>query len=200
MKDRIDLLIRANQARVECRYQDAIEYYDRYLDKYNNNADVMHVLALVHFQLDVEQPRRIGRSLKAIEWINKAIEQEPNKAEFYATRGDIYNYGLDAPNYEEAAKSYRVALQLKPDLVSAHLGLAGLEGVPEQLVSLSEAIISVEKASQTQQENPDIFLRLGTLYFQAGQQNQALVAYECALLRPRPLSLKNTDEIVQRLR
>ena len=81
MKDRIDLLIRANQARVECRYQDAIEYYDRYLDKYNNNADVMHVLALVHFQLDVEQPRRIGRSLKAIEWINKAIEQEPNKAE-----------------------------------------------------------------------------------------------------------------------
>lgn len=199
MKDKINLLIQANQARVEYRYQDAIDYYVKYLDKYNN-ADVMHMLALVYFRLDIEQARRNDRGTKALEWINKAIGQEPSNAEFHVTRGDILNYGLDAPNYKDAAKSYKAALQLKPDLASAHLGLSSLEGVPDQVVSLSEAIVSVEKVSQIQPNNPDIFLRLGTLYFQASQENQALEAYEYALLRPQPLSLQNTDEIVQRLR
>lgn len=199
MKDKINLLIQANQARVEYRYQDAIGYYVKYLDKYDN-ADVMHVLALVNFRLDIEQARRNDRGTKALEWINKAVEQEPSNAEFHVTRGDILTYGLDAPNYKDAATSYRAALQLKPDLARAHLGLSSLEGVPDQVVSLSEAIVSVEKASQIQSDNPDIFLRLGTLYFQAGQENQALEAYEYALLRPQPLPLQNTDEIVQRLR
>lgn len=198
MKDKINTLLQANQARNKQQYEEAIDYYMQYLRKYHN-PDVMHVLALIYFRLDIEQPGRSGRGQEAIEWIDKAIAQESTNAEFHATRGDIFNYGLDMPNYEEAAKNYRTALQLRPDLVNAHLGLASLEGVPDEVVSLPEAIVSVQKASQVQPENPNIFLRLGTLYFQAGKESEALEAYECALLKSQPISLQNAVEIFQRI-
>lgn len=198
IKNKLEILIRANQARFERQFRDAIKLYTEYLSEHDN-VDVMHVLAFTFLQLSIENPEIDIQEDNAIEWIDKAIVKAPQRADFYVTRGDIYSIGIDFPNYQEAAKSYRKALELNPNLADAYLGLASLEGVPDQVVSLSEAIRSVEKASQLQPRKPEVFLRLGSLYHQAGEERNAWIAYESALLKPQTLETQNVVEITQRL-
>ena len=84
-------------------------------------------------------------------------------------------------------------------MVDAYKGLSSLESVPEGVVSLSEAIMYMEESSKIQREDPYIFLRLGTLYFQAERDNEAIDAYKNALLRTKPLSTQHSVEIIQRI-
>ena len=198
MRDQIKLLIKANQSREEKQHLKAITYFTRFLDDYND-ADIMGILASTYFKLSAEQPGVGDFIQKAIQWSDKAIALEPNRAEFYVTRGDILSYGIDAPNYREALDSYRRALKLNPNLVEACIGLASLEGVPDKVISLSEAIAVMKHASEVRPENPYIHLRLGTLYKEAGHISEAQSAFKRALLCPESLSLRHVKTIVQML-
>jgi tetratricopeptide (TPR) repeat protein len=196
MKNKIEYLIHANQARVEKQYENAIRYYLNVLEG-ENDSDVMRSLAMTYFEQYLEQMETVVPGEQALYWINKAISLEPNRAEFYVTRGGFFAIGIDAPNYEQAAQDYRFALKLNPHLLDAYCGLAGLEGVPEGVVSLTEAISLSEFATTIQPNDPLIFIWLATRYQKAGREADSLNAFRRALLCLQPLPLENVQALAR---
>src|SRR5690606_11422566 len=112
MNENLNALVKLNQYRLENRYQAAIDECMELLAQDEGDADVIAVLAILYYQLAFNRTEAINELLeKAIFWANKAIETEPERADFYATRGRIY---LDFPDYEKAANDFRFALQIRP--------------------------------------------------------------------------------------
>lgn len=198
MRKKIKLLLEANQARLEDRWEDAVTHYLEFIDEYGEDVEAMWGLASSYFNLRFRQPAMVGLDQQALCWIDKAIEREPDRAEFYVTRGEINYIGLDAPDYARAETNFRAALELEPDLVSACFGISGLESVPGAAVTLSEAIVTMEHASAVEPENALVFLVLGTLYNEAGRIRESYQAYKRALVCPAPLSKQQVIEIYQR--
>lgn len=195
MKTKTHLLLQANQARIDHQWLDAISYYNEILESHDNDIEVMWTLAVTYFVSSLEQSGTYESGQEALYWIDKAIEREPKRAEFYITRGEILQFALDAPDYEEAARSFRTALEIRPDAIYACLGLSNLVDVPENVVSLSEAVTFLERAAIVQPENSHVFLRLGTLYKKMGQSHKSQEFYRRALLCPKPLSRQIVLEI-----
>jgi len=59
--------------------------------------------------------------------------------------------------------------------------------VPEQVVTLEEAINWLERAVQLEPDNPNYHARLGEFYREAGRPLDAMREWIRALLCPRPL-------------
>jgi len=114
-----------------------------------------------------------------------AVWVAPVDARLHAHLADFYHLGL--LEVERAAEEYRTAINLNPHDIWDLLGAASLAGVPEEVVSLDEAITWCERAVQLEPDDPDYHLRLGDLYHQAGRVADAKRACLRALLCPRPL-------------
>jgi tetratricopeptide (TPR) repeat protein len=161
MKDQMKILMKANQARLDKRYEDAKRLFINYLNDYSDDADVMWMLSQVIYELAFRKTDHMVELLEdGVNWIEKAIELEPERAEFYVTLGKILTTGVEVPDYQQAAQYYRRALKLNSTLFDAGIGLTFLVHVPESTVSLTEAITVMEKILEVHPDNQHVFMSL----------------------------------------
>ena len=194
MKEKMKILTKANQARLNKQYENAKHLYINYLDNYNDDADVMWILAQVMYELAFRKTDQMIDLLEgATNWIKKAIDLNSDRAEFHVTLGKIFVTGVYVPEYEKATDCYRTALKLNPILFSAGSGLAFLVRVPEANVNASEVIAIMEKIAITQPDNQHIFMSLGYLYETAERFTEAQEMFKRAILCPEPLSIRYMD-------
>jgi tetratricopeptide (TPR) repeat protein len=88
---------------------------------------------------------------------------------------------------ERSAQEYRTAIALGAKDESTFRGAAMLYGLPEDVVTLEEAIEWLEAAAGIAPEDPNIWGRLGQICHQAGRESEALAYWSKALLCPHPL-------------
>ena len=197
MKDLMNLLTAANQARLDKQYEKARHLYLVYLRENDDDADVMHVLAQVTYELALRKTEQMTVLLKeASDWMERAIALRRDRPAFFVTSGNILALGVDAPNYVEAANHYRTALESNHFFYSAASGLAFLAHVPESGVSYSEAIAGMEKVVEIQSDNQHAFMSLGYLYEKVGRCDDAQEVFKRAVLCSQPLELRYLETLV----
>ena len=198
MKDQMNILAQANQARLDELYEDVIHLYTRYLTDYNNDVDVMWILAqTLYEQAFRKTDQMIDRLEDATNWIKKAIDSQPERPEFYVTLGKILTTGVNAPDYKQAADCYRKALKLSPTFFSAGVGLAFLVNVPESSVNLSEAIAIMEKIAEVRLDDQHVFMSLGYLYEKAKYTDASQAMFKRAILCSDPLAIRQAESIAE---
>jgi tetratricopeptide (TPR) repeat protein len=202
-----DVFNAAQQHHVAGRLSDAQTSYRAFLTENPTHAAAIHFLGLTEFQL--------GHNDAALELMNRAMQIEPNRADFHS------NYGLllaTIGRVDDAVKSYRRALELNPDYAEAanNLGIAlsalgnkeeaieeyrraiklrasypeaynNLGSALQSLNRFDEAIASFERALQLKPEFSEAQNNLGNGLMDAGRFEQALDVYGKALAMPRKL-------------
>ena len=178
----VDDLKRAEEARNQRRYADASQIYLEVLDKLGPDPDVMWGLAQTEFALSVVSPQPDdAHGHAAIEWIEQALAIKPNKPEYYAELGQMLEQ-VGAPDYRAAAEAYRHAIELEPNYVPALDNLAGLYGVPEDVVPLEEALPCSERVTRIFPTRSR-WLQLSRLLKEAGRLDEAHTALKNSLLQ-----------------
>jgi len=173
LQRKLRLLEQAEQAFRERRYADAIRLYEEGLRTFGDDPGLMWGLAQAEFtfSLWVPDPENI-HGHRAIHWLKEAIRIAPERPEFYFNLGEMLEHvTIDC---EAAAQAYREALRLEPLYLPALDGLAMLYGVPEDVVSLEEAISCCEKAVRLFPTR-SFWGRLARLYRYAGREADALL-------------------------
>ncbi len=167
-----DRLILAANAFSERNYKVASQLLREELDVRGNRAEILWWLAQTEFAISITEPTANDEAgQKAILLIKQAISLKPDEAKYYYCLGDMYTH-VAPPDYNNATDAYRRALEFAPNFYPALGALAMLYGVPENVVSLSEAITFCEQALSI---NPSksLWLTLSRLYEQAGKERDA---------------------------
>lgn len=180
----ISLMLQANQFRQTGEYRKALTIYQELLRNYGETGDVDQLMAYCYFQLGLYE-RDEDNYKDAIVWTEKAISFSPMKSQLYDFLGEIHSIGT--LNYGVAIKAYRTAIELNPYNAHALVGGAGLYGVPEEVLTLEEAIGWLEKAVQIEPDNGNNHFNLGVCYHEANQYSKAKQEWFRALSCPRPL-------------
>lgn len=171
---KIQQLERAEQAFKEQRYADAIGFYLEGLSVLGDDPDLMWGLAQAEFAFSLAFPdAKDTHGHRAIHWIKEAIRIAPERPEYHFALGDMLEH--ITIDYEAAAQAYRRALELEPLYVPALIQLAALYDVPEQPVSLEEALSCCEKATRLYPTRSR-WIELARLYRYAGREADALRA------------------------
>ena len=107
----------------------------------------------------------------AAQQIEKAIDQQPDNADFWATWGNIQ---FQAGNYSEAIIKYREATRLAPEKTDywTYLALAFLRND-----NIDEFESSLQSALAIDPEHTESLKLLGDLCFQHGSKADAGMAY-----------------------
>lgn len=194
MKDRVtsgthviaNMLFQANEMKRKNDYQGSLTLYLQVVEQTGETVEALAAVANCYFSLALHNPYEQGENYdKAIAWMERAIALSPDNARLHAALAQFYELGtLD---YEQAAKEYRKAIALNPNDVWALVGATSLYGVPEEVVTLDEAINWLERATQLEPDDPNYHHRLGDLYDKAGRTADAEREWLRALLCPRPL-------------
>ncbi len=145
----------------------ATQAYEKMLDQKPGDADIHHILGLVHAERT--------RWHAALQEIQKAIALNPNKAVFFRSLGDV---SLALENYAEALNAYARALQLQPDDVDALLNMGNLchkTGNSKQALQCYTHIIKIHPDYHKALNN------IGKVYFDEGDAKSALTYYNMAL-------------------
>jgi tetratricopeptide (TPR) repeat protein len=182
----LTLLCMANELRVRQDYQGALTLYLEYIERFGESADLFALIANCHFGLAAGNPNETGRSFEdAVLYMEKAVLLAPDIAQFRIGLAQHYSLGL--VDYEKALQEYREAIELDPNNTRALIGAASLDGVPEEVVELDEAVAWLEQAIHLQPDEPSYHYRLGQLYDEAGCPFDAQQEWIKALLCSRPL-------------
>ncbi|MBQ4492977.1 MAG: tetratricopeptide repeat protein, partial [Elusimicrobiaceae bacterium] len=83
-----------------------------------------------------------GKTEKALDYCDTAIELDPSKAEYYLQRGEIL-YDEDAGNFEEALEDFNKAIELDPSKAEYYLSrghMLALEQTEKALADFNKAI------------------------------------------------------------
>lgn len=84
---------------------------------------------------------------EAITYLNKAIENDPSKPQFYLHRGILYE---NINNIVEARKNFDKAIELRPDYADAFAGIGRI--IFNQGVIISNAAVDIKDIKQYQAE------------------------------------------------
>lgn len=188
------MLIQANKKRRNHDFQGAIAIYLEILEWFGKSAKVLAVIANCYYAQDTYNPESSGINYsKAIEWIKKAIEIEPNNADLHASLAEYY--WLGTLQYEQAAQEYRRAIALNPCVVNVLTSAASLYGVPGNVVTLEEAIKWLNQASLLESTEPRHLVQLVEIYINAGMVDKAHKVFDRVLLCVKPL----TDSDIRRI-
>ncbi len=188
----ISLMLQANDLREKQDYLQAVDKYKDIIEKFGETSDLDHVIAYSYFELALYEHDEANFRM-AINWIKKAINLSQNSSYLYDTLGEIKSIGT--LEYKEAAESFRKAIELNPDNVHALVSGASLYGVPEEVVSLKEAIIWLEQAVRIEPYEPNYHLNLGMLYKETGQINKSESEILKSMVCPKPLNSSFTKTI-----
>lgn len=178
-------LIEANELRQQRRYKDAIRVYLQALTRFGENADLLAAVSICQHLLSSEPAGSWQDSRDAIESMTQAIRLEPGRAEFHAQLAQYCS--LDLNDYARAAAEYRKAIALNPNDARTLFSAASVYGVPEQVVTVGEAIGWMEDATRLAPGEVLYHARLAWLYHEAGRRADAVHEWTKALLCPRPL-------------
>ena len=172
------LLLEASELRRKKKYEAAIEVYLEATRLFDENGHVYAAIASCCFLLN--------RFEEAVAWMKKAVILEPDNAQFHDHLASYLSLGtLD---YHQAVVEYRKALSLNPNYVDALIGAGALYGVPEDVVTLKEAIEWLKRATELQPNDANWHARLAGFYHEAGNTVEEEREWIRALLCPQPLS------------
>jgi tetratricopeptide (TPR) repeat protein len=131
------------------------------------HADALHAMGRVCLALK--------RDELAIEWIARAITQDPTIAEYFRDLGQALQQNS---RFDEAIRSYDRALQMKPDVLESWLQLGQLL---QRQKRPAEATQAYDRALQLAPESADIWYRLGEALKAQDRRDEAVLAFERAL-------------------
>jgi tetratricopeptide (TPR) repeat protein len=180
----ISTLIQANNYRLAGEYRKALHIYQELIGNLGETSEIDQLIAGCYYQLGLYGNDE-DNYIEAVIWIEKAIILSPMNSQLYDILGEIHSIGT--LNYEASIKAYRTAIDLNPNNVHALVNGAGLYGVPEEVISMEEAINWLEQAVQVEPDNASIHFNLGMRYYEGGQISKAKKEWERALSCPLPL-------------
>ena len=112
---------------------------------------------------------------KAIEYLNRSIEINPNLPNSYNNRGIVFS---ELKKFEKAIIDYDKVISLNPKFLEAHLNKAiSLKNIKK----FSEAKECFENCIKLDSLNPKVYLNLGNLLKEMKNLNEAKDAYEKAI-------------------
>ncbi len=180
----ISLMIQANHYRLTGEYRKALDIYQELIKNHGETGEVDQLIAYCYYQLGLYGSDEDDYK-EAVTWIERAIALSPMNSQLYDILGELHSIGtLD---YEASIKAYRTAIDHNPNNVHALVSGAGLYGVPEDVITLEEAINWLEQAVQIEPDNANNHFNLGVRYNEAGQLSKAKQEWLIALSCPRPL-------------
>ncbi len=175
----------------------ALEIYEELSKKSPKNAELMHIIGVLHAQLNEPE--------LALKYISRAIATEPNAA-FYNSQGNVFrrlgnlesailayqkaismnsnypaaynNLGLiyyQQQNFSLAKKAYENAITLSPDFIDALINAAILEAHLGELNSSQEKL---ERAYKLNPNNLKVVSQLAQVYLSLGEYKKALIFFD----------------------
>jgi len=187
------LILQANKMRQQKQYSTAIELYLRINQISDSFAALCASIARCYYSISISTNEKGENIKEAVNWMKKAVSISPERYDYHAELAQYYSLGL--LNYELAAVEYRRAIDLNPFSVKTLLGAASLYGVPEEVIDIDEATDWLERASQLEQDDPNLHARLGFLYYENGRIKDAKDRWLIALLCASPLDAGYADMI-----
>lgn len=186
----VSLLHQANELRSRGEYEAALQVYFDVLHNFGESADLLAIIALCYYHL--------SKYYEAVFFIDKAIRLAPDDARLYADLGEYH--ALGTLEVEWAAEAFRKAIELNPNDAEVLAAAATLLwDLPEQVITIDEAINWLERATQLSPNNPEYHFHLGMLYWEAGRVIDAEREWIKALLCSRSLDPINAKAIKERL-
>lgn len=185
IKNMTSLLIQANELRRQKTYQEALTLYLKIYEQSKEDVDMLTVIAFCYFALNNFE--------EAVAWLKKAIALAPNDDNLHT---DLAEYcAVGTLDYEQATEEYRKAIEINPNNTRALVGAAALYGVPEEVVTLNEAINWLEFATKLEPDDPNYHFRLGEFYRKADRILDGIQEWHKALLCTQPLDPGPTNTI-----
>lgn len=178
----LSILLQVNALRKQGSYQQAITL----LLSQHPSLTRHRVLAHCYYDWAEQTPDNPEQLyVKAAACFQEALLIAPDNGRVHAYLAELYAQGLC--RYQDAATEYREALKYIPHDAWVLISAAALYGLPEAVVSLSEATTWLERAIIVEPNAPHILARLGEFYYQAGRIPEALCMWERAASCTLPL-------------
>lgn len=153
-------------------YERAIEvdprYADRHADLYVRFSDLLVSLGYLE---------------QANQQVDRALQIDPESLSARLARADIL---FEKEDYDEAADMYQKVLEKDDSRAQAHYKL-GMCHLYEN--ERNKAARALQKAIRHGYDNPDIYEKLGYIYKELGQNQEAVDAFEAFLKQSDPSSL-----------
>lgn len=169
-------------------FSEAQKIYTEILNTQPTNFSALQLTGMVYLQT--------GQHQAAIDYLNKAIQVNPQFAACYINRG----IALQAlQRFDEALQSYDAAIRIQPDYVEAYSN----RGVTlNALKQYDEALASYEKAITIKPTYADAYSNKGNTLHELKRYEEALICYQKALdLKPEfPDALLNQGNTLQDLK
>jgi tetratricopeptide (TPR) repeat protein len=170
--------------RTSGQHLDAVKCCQQALSIDPNHADALHLMGLLSFDK--------GHYDLAIEWISRAIRQNPT-AEYLQHLGEAL---LRLKRYDEALKAFDKAIQFQPD--SAELWRS-LGNVLLQLNRGNEALLSYQRALQFDPRDFESAGKAAVQLHLQGRWEEALAHFNiCEALQPNHAPILSLRGIAQR--
>jgi Flp pilus assembly protein TadD len=183
------------------RLREAEQMYRDVLSRHPRNAQAIHLLGLIAFQLgrpvdsiqclrlaaqlDANNPtfhadlgdvlRTQGEVTEAIAACQKALELKPDMADVHHCLGVLYKQQDDL---ERAEQCFRQALAVDPNHAASYGSLGTLLRTADQM---TEAQAMFERAVQLSPTNGDYYWNLGLCLYELGQRLEAIACYQQTL-------------------
>jgi tetratricopeptide (TPR) repeat protein len=160
------------------RLAEADMAYRRALDIAPRHSEALHLLGLVSY--------RLNHISDALDFLNKAIEQQPSSPLYWFNLGVV---AQKASRPEKAISAYRKAVALNPRYLEAHVNLGN---ALRENGELTESIKAYRTALTLNSTQADIHNNLGVALKEQGQIDEAVAAYRRALeLKPTHIEALN---------
>jgi len=118
---------------------------------------------------------RHGDAIKALEYFNKVLEQNPKRADVYKVIGRFF---MHTEQYDKAISYWQKALEIDPNIPGVHNNIAlALMGQNKQ----SQAIEELEKKIKISPRSSFSYFLLGQLYLRQKEYEKARKNYEKAI-------------------
>ena len=157
----------ALKAYKEGKYQTAITYVDRAIEKDKDESEFYVLRAKANY--------RIGNKLYAMDDINKSIEIKDNFSAFHL-RGKLF---LETNELDKAKQDLRNAYELNPESADLLFDLGYLEYLMgENQLALDYYL----KSAKFNLRNPNTYVNIGNLYALMGDSKTAIDNYSKALV------------------
>lgn len=192
-RELVEKLIHGNTLRLQKDYEGALVVYFGLLNRLPEEPELQaYVYAMIS-----DCYFRLNRYYEAVAFIEKALARMPEEARWHAWLAEYC--WLGTLDLERAAQEVRKAIELNPHYVQALSLGAAIYGEPEEVIRLEEAIKWMERAVQLDPNNPDYYIRLGHLYYDAGRVEEAKRVWVKALLCGVPLRPESMEWVRERL-